>query len=69
VLAQSSLDVKSWNAPGSTFVVDVLGKLGVEALALGQIRVTRESGGQLLWGVISNVWDDGRLSVVPPTIP
>jgi len=45
------------------------GKLGVSALSDGMVRVTRESGSQLLWGVLSNVYDDGRLSVVAPSFP
>jgi virginiamycin B lyase len=69
VLAHEELDVLSWNDPGSTFVVDVLGQLGLAGLGSGQVRVTRMSGGQLLWGVLSNVYADGRLSVVAPLLP
>jgi virginiamycin B lyase len=68
VLAQSELDVSSWDQPGSTFVVDLLAQLGIPSLSLGQVRVTRMSGGQLLWGVLSNVYADGRLSVVAPEL-
>ena len=68
VVASSALDVASWNEPGTTFVVDILGQLGVADLQLGQVRVTRESGSQLLWGVLSNVYDDGRVSVVAPEL-
>ena len=68
VLAQGETDIVSWNDPGSTFVVDLLGLLGVSNLPLGQVRVTRETGSQLLWGVLSNVYDDGRLSVVAPEL-
>jgi len=68
VLAQDELDVAPWDSPGSTFVVDLLEQLGVSDLALGQVRVRRESGSQLLWGVLSNVYADGRLSVVAPSL-
>jgi virginiamycin B lyase len=68
ILATSEVGVTSWDEPGSTFVVDALGQLGIDALALGQVRVSRESGGQLLWGVLSNVYADGRLSVIPPEL-
>jgi len=68
VLAAQTVDVLSWDEPGATMFVDVLGQLGVSGLALGQLRATRESGSQLLWGVLSNVYDDGRLSVVAPEL-
>jgi len=69
VLAARSVDVLSWDEPGASMFVDVLGQLGVSALSDGMVRVTRESGSQLLWGVLSNVYDDGRLSVVAPSFP
>jgi virginiamycin B lyase len=68
ILAQGEVDVASWDQPGATFVVDLLAHLGVPSLDLGQVRVIRESGGQLLWGALSNVYADGRLSVVAPAL-
>jgi hypothetical protein len=50
---------------GTLFLVDVLGQLGVAELDGGQIRVTRVGGDGLLWGLLTRVYDDGRVSASP----
>jgi hypothetical protein len=50
--------------PGETlFLVDVLAQLGVTGISEGQVRVTKTGGGGILWGLLSTVSDDGRVSV------
>jgi hypothetical protein len=56
--------------PGSTlFVVDALAQLGVSELDGGQIRVTKTSGSGLMWGLLTTVYDEGRVSVSPGLNP
>lgn len=51
-------------APGETiFLVDVLTELGVTAISEGQVRVTKTGGAGILWGLLSTVSDDGRVTV------
>jgi hypothetical protein len=51
-------------APGETlFLVDVLARLGVTGISEGQVRVTKTGGAGILWGLLSTVSDDGRVSV------
>ncbi len=51
-------------AAGETlFLVDVLARLGAGGISEGQIRVTKTGGGGILWGLLSTVSDDGRVSV------
>jgi hypothetical protein len=51
-------------APGETlFLVDVLAQLGVTGISEGQVRVTKTGGGGILWGLLSTVSDDGRVTV------
>lgn len=51
-------------APGETiFLVDVLTQLGVTAISEGQVRVTKTGGAGILWGLLSTVSDDGRVTV------
>jgi hypothetical protein len=51
-------------APGETiFLVDVLTQLGVTAISEGQVRVTKTGGTGILWGLLSTVSDDGRVTV------
>ncbi|HSE62478.1 MAG TPA: hypothetical protein VLG15_02600 [Thermoanaerobaculia bacterium] len=45
------------------FLQDVLSRLGVNELAEGQIRVTRTAGNGILWGLLTTMFDDGRVSV------
>jgi hypothetical protein len=45
------------------FLQDVLSRLGVSELAEGQIRVTRTAGNGILWGLLTTMFDDGRVSV------
>lgn len=45
------------------FLIDVLQTLGVPALENGQIRVTKTSGNGLMWGLLTTVFDDGRVLV------
>jgi len=51
-------------APGETlFLVDVLSQLGVTGISEGQVRVAKTGGGGILWGLLSTVSDDGRVTV------
>jgi hypothetical protein len=45
------------------FLQDVLPRLNVNELAEGQIRVTRTAGNGILWGLLTTMFDDGRVSV------
>ena len=57
-------------AAGETlFLVDVLARLGVTGISEGQIRVTKTGGGGTLWGLLSTVSDDGRVSVAVGRYP
>lgn len=51
------------------FLVDVLAKLGVANLEDGQIRVTKNGGTGLMWGLLATVSDEGRVSVSPGVNP
>ena len=51
------------------FLMDVLQTLGVPHLEGGQIRVTKTGGDGLLWGVLTTVHEDGRVSVSPGLNP
>jgi virginiamycin B lyase len=59
--------VGSLNAtvPGydSLYLVDVLGKLGVDELSGGSIRLTRVGGRGIMWGYLITVTDDGAIGV------
>ncbi|HEX9150236.1 MAG TPA: hypothetical protein VF958_13835 [Thermoanaerobaculia bacterium] len=48
---------------GTLFLVDILGMLGVSELDGGQIRVTKIGGTGLMWGLLANIYDEGRVSV------
>lgn len=50
-------------------LVDVAARLGATELDGGQIRVTRQSGEAVVWGVLATVYDDGRLAVGIGTNP
>lgn len=54
---------------GTLFLVDALAILGVSELEGGQIRVTRVGGDGLLWGLLTRVDADGRVSVSPGLNP
>ena len=57
-------------AAGETlFLVDVLARLGAGGISEGQIRVTKTGGGGILWGLLSTVSDDGRVSVAVGRYP
>jgi hypothetical protein len=47
----------------SIFLIDALNQLGVSSLDRGQIRVTKTAGSGLMWGILTTVFDDGRVSV------
>ena len=44
-------------------LVDALAQLGATGVSEGQIRVTKTGGGGNLWGLLTTVADDGRVSV------
>ena len=51
-------------SPGTTlFLVDALAQLGISSLEDGQVRVTKTGGTGLMWGLLTMVFDDGRVSV------
>jgi hypothetical protein len=47
----------------TVFLQDVLARLGVPELSDGQLRVTKTGGTGVMWGLLSTVSDDGRVSV------
>jgi hypothetical protein len=51
------------------FLVDVLAKLGVASLDGGQIRVIKNGGSGLMWGLLTTVSNEGRVSVSPGVNP
>jgi hypothetical protein len=57
------LEVRSLAAGETIFLQDVLTRLNAAELSEGQIRVTRTSGGGVLWGLSATVFDDGRVTV------
>ena len=44
-------------------LIDVAGRLSTSQFDGGSVRVTRRSGGGILWGVLASIYADGRLSV------
>lgn len=44
------------------YIVDILGRLGVDDLTLGSIRVTRLGGTGLLWGIMYSVDESGSVT-------
>jgi len=58
-----SLDV-FLGAGHSIFLIDALNRLGVSSLDRGQVRVTKTAGTGLMWGILTTVFEDGRVSVI-----
>lgn len=56
-------EIRSLAAGETVFLPDVLPRLNVTELSEGQIRLTRTSGGGVMWGLLATVFDDGRVSV------
>ncbi len=48
---------------GSIYLVDILGRLGVAELPLGQLRVTKTGGGGIMWGYLLTAKSDGTFAV------
>ena len=62
LLASGDLNVTNEFGPGA-MIVDVVGALGAPSIDGGQVRVTKTEGDAVIWGVLSTVYDDGRLAV------
>jgi len=63
-LASSTFEVPNEGVLSNAFyAVDIIGRLGVQDLADGQIRVTKSSGTGVLTGMLATSYDDGRVSV------
>ena len=54
---------------GAVVLVDVAGRLGAGSVDGGSVRVTRQSGQQIVWGVLDTIYADGRLTVVAGANP
>jgi hypothetical protein len=54
---------------GSLFLTDVLAQIGVSSLDGGQVRVTRLSGPEAVWGYLATLKEDGSLSITSGAVP
>jgi len=54
---------------GTVVLVDVAGRLGAGSVDGGSVRVTRQSGQQIVWGVLDTIYADGRLTVTTGANP
>jgi hypothetical protein len=54
---------------GAVVLVDVAGRLGAASVDGGSVRVTRQSGQELVWGVLDTIYADGRIAVVAGANP